>query len=417
MDYIEEILSLGMRLLKYESVYGHGGIAPDAVFGKTIVACHREMLAYCQSLGMTTYLDPEGMYSYAETSQSASYIAILVHLDVVPAGELEQWENPPFEPVIIDDKLVARGAADDKVPAAIAVLTVKKLIDEGVNMKYPIRIVFGSDEETRFRCIEKYKRMHAPPKYTLIFDGTFPFAFSEKHLLNYELRTGIDLEIYGGESYNSVMDRVVWGSGDEAIEVSGKSAHASRPMLGENALIKLAYMNPEANALFKIVNQLFEPSGHHKLPFMKEEEKNEKDETTMCLGMVRNGTLYVDLRIPPNVALSQFVEAFESSMETLGITPVQIDLLKGSTTDVKSDFSRTLLKCYQEITGDQDSQPFVTGSATYGRSYETNCISFGPRMHYHITNTHKPNEFISFDLIENAFAIYVHTLKTMEEAL
>jgi len=104
-------------------------------------------------------------------------------------------------------------------------------------------------------------------------------------------------------------------------------------------------------------------------------------------------------------------------MVTLGITPVQIDLLKGSITDVKSDFSRALLKCYQEITGDHDSQPFVTGSATYGRSYETNCISFGPRMHYHITNTHKPNEFISFDLIENAFAIYVHTLKTMEEAL
>jgi acetylornithine deacetylase/succinyl-diaminopimelate desuccinylase-like protein len=64
-----------------------------------------------------------------------------------------------------------------------------------------------------------------------------------------------------------------------------------------------------------------------------------------------------------------------------------------------------------------ESLPFMTGSATYGRSYETNCLSFGPRMPYHITNTHKPNEFISFELIENAFEIYVHTLKTMEEEL
>jgi succinyl-diaminopimelate desuccinylase len=67
---------------------------------------------------MHTYLDPEGMYSYAETGQADDYIAILVHLDVVPPGEIDQWAHPPFDPVIIDDKLVARGAADDKVPSS-----------------------------------------------------------------------------------------------------------------------------------------------------------------------------------------------------------------------------------------------------------------------------------------------------------
>lgn len=415
MNYIDEILSLGMRLIKYESVHGHGGTASNAVFGKTIVDCHREVLDYCQSFGMTTYLDPEGMYSYAQTGQAEAYIAILVHLDVVPAGELDQWAHPPFEPVVVEDKLIGRGAADDKVPAAIAVLAVKKLLDTGVELKYPIRIVFGSDEETGFRCIEKYKRMHTPPKFTLIFDGTFPFAFSEKHLLNYELCTGIDVDVYGGESYNSVMDHVVWKNGEDTVVGSGKSAHASRPTLGENALVKLAYMNPDANALFEKVNQLFEPSGHHKLTFLN--EVPEKDEITMCLGMVRGGKLYVDVRVPPEVQLDAFVESFEASMKGLDIDPVQMDLLKGSITDVHSDFSKTVLKCYRDMTGDYESQPFVTGSATYGRSYESNCISFGPRMNYHITNTHKPNEFVTFDLIENAFAIYVHTLKTMEEEL
>lgn len=415
MNYFEEILSLSKRLLKYESIYGHGGITPDAIFGKTIVDCHKEVLAYCRTLGMHTYLDPEGMYSYAETGQADDYIAILVHLDVVPPGEIDQWANPPFEPVIIDDKLVARGAADDKVPAAIAVLAVKKLMDEGVPLNYPIRIVFGSDEETGFRCIEKYKRMHAPPKFTLIFDGTFPFAYSEKHLLNYALHTGVEVELHGGESYNAVMDHVVWKRGEECVEVSGISAHASRPTAGENALIKLAYMNPEANGVFKCVNQIFEPDGHHQLPFLQ--NPHERDETTLCLGMVRNGVLYVDLRVPPDVALEPFTEAFEAYMRSLGITPTQTDLLRGSITDMASDFSKTVLKCYREMTGDMESLPFMTGSATYGRSYESNCLSFGPRMPYHITNTHKPNEFISFELIENAFEIYVHTLKTMEEEL
>nr|WP_255814082.1 M20/M25/M40 family metallo-hydrolase [Acidaminobacter sp. JC074] len=353
------------------------------------------------------------MYAYAETGESDEYIAILTHLDVVPAGDLNHWEHPPFEPKIVDDKLIARGAADDKVPAALAVLAVKQLLDEKVDMKYPIRIIFGSDEETGFRGIQKYKEIHKAPKYTLVFDGTFPFSYSEKHLLNYELHTESQIKLHGGQGYNSVMDRVVW-HGRDKIQVKGKSAHASRPTQGENALVKLAYMNPDSDPLFELVNNLIEPSGDHKLTCLEEIYKKD---TTMCFGMVRDGVIYADLRVPPEVDLNDFVDAFEEEMKALKIKPVQTDILFGSVTNMTSEFSKTVLSCYQDITGDYESVPFKTGSATYGRSFETNCLSFGPRMNYHITNTHKANEFISFDLIENAFNIYVHTLKTIEEEL
>ncbi len=211
------------------------------------------------------------------------------------------------------------------------------------------------------------------------------------------------------------MDHVVWRVGDKTVEVSGKSAHASRPTLGENALIKLAYLNPESNDLFRLVNSIFEPDGEHKLTF--EEAIRHKKDISMCIGKVRNGTLYVDLRVPPELELDRFADAYEETMKSYGIRPVQTDCLPGSITKIDSEFSKVALKCYQDITGDYESQPYSTGSATYGRSYETGCITFGPRMHYHITNTHRPNEFITFDLIDNAFAIYVHTLKTMEEEL
>jgi hypothetical protein len=194
-------------------------------------------------------------------------------------------------------------------------------MDEGVPLNYPIRIVFGSDEETGFRCIEKYKRMHAPPKFTLIFDGTFPFAYSEKHLLNYALHTGMDIDLHGGESYNAVMDHVIWKHDREVVEVSGKSAHASRPTVGENALIKLAYMNPEANGVFKIVNQIFEPRWASSSCRFYRTRRN-REETTLCLGMVRNGVLSRGSKGATGyMALEVFTDAFEAYMRSLGIDP------------------------------------------------------------------------------------------------
>ena len=36
------------------------------------------------------------------------------HYDVVPPEPYEQWETPPFEPTVVGDRIVARGAADNK---------------------------------------------------------------------------------------------------------------------------------------------------------------------------------------------------------------------------------------------------------------------------------------------------------------
>jgi acetylornithine deacetylase/succinyl-diaminopimelate desuccinylase-like protein len=78
----------------------------------------------------------------------APTVVVYGHYDVQPVDPLDQWSSPPFEPVVVGERMLARGAADDKgqvhahVMAASAILATRGGLP--VNVKY----VFEGEEES-----------------------------------------------------------------------------------------------------------------------------------------------------------------------------------------------------------------------------------------------------------------------------
>ena len=72
------------------------------------------------------------------------------HTDVVPAGNIEQWRYPPFEPTVKDGFLFGRGAADMKGSLASMVVAVEEFISANPDHQGSIGFLITSDEEGPF---------------------------------------------------------------------------------------------------------------------------------------------------------------------------------------------------------------------------------------------------------------------------
>jgi succinyl-diaminopimelate desuccinylase len=69
------------------------------------------------------------------------------HTDVVPTGPREEWRSDPFEPLIVDGTLYARGAADMKSSLAAMVTATERFIARHPRHAGSLAFLFTSDEE------------------------------------------------------------------------------------------------------------------------------------------------------------------------------------------------------------------------------------------------------------------------------
>src|SRR5262245_3396886 len=80
------------------------------------------------------------------------------HYDVQPPDPLELWRHPPFEPTVEGDKLVARGATDDKGQSYAHVKGVAAMLAERGSLPVNVKFLIEGEEESGGESIDRYVR-------------------------------------------------------------------------------------------------------------------------------------------------------------------------------------------------------------------------------------------------------------------
>ncbi|MEX2540338.1 MAG: dipeptidase [Trueperaceae bacterium] len=122
-------------------------------------------------------------------SETAPTVLVYGHYDVQPPDPLELWYSPPFEPAVVDGKIVARGASDDKGQIYAHVKAAESLLAEHADAAVNLVFLVEGEEEvssTNLAPFIEANKERLKSDVVLISDGAM--LGPDKPSLNYGLR-------------------------------------------------------------------------------------------------------------------------------------------------------------------------------------------------------------------------------------
>jgi len=442
-EYIEENSELMLDILaKLISFPSENVQNSDYPFGLANAQCLDYALSLCQEWGMKT-VNHDYYVGYGEIGEGDKILGIGTHLDVVPAGS--GWDSDPYVMTIKDGKAYGRGASDDKGPTAAALMALKYLIDNNVDLKKRIRIVFGSNEESGFACIHKYIEKEGQFEMGFVPDGPFPCCFGEKGIIRITLssknlvfksiKSGVAANVVPNNCELTLASKLVDKTKVEdylknsplitysltedndllTMTTQGRAAHASRPELGINAAayaIEALIAGGLKDAAIEEIYDKFKTEMHGESCGINLVDKYGK--LTLNIGLIEvvdnNIEVTIDIRCPVTHKNEEVLSVLEKTIKNWQFTIVRLS--PGMYIPEDSDFVSSLISIYREVTGD-DSQPETMGGGTYARVLD-NTVAFG-MGDKEDTHAHDANEFIRVDKLKRAVEIYIKTLLWMLE--
>ncbi len=393
----DEMTAFLGKLIAVPSVQGE---AEDGFpFGKEPAKALGIMLKKCEESGFAV----ENVENYAGSADINSLepeLAILSHLDVVPEGS--GWKGDPFTMRREGDKLIGRGTIDDKGPAVAALYAAKAVKELGLPLKKGVRLIFGTNEENGSADMAYYRSKKQLPPMVFTPDGEYPVINAEKGML----RVYFSAPFWGADiSAGTVINAVPQSCTVDRLVFSGRSAHASTPEKGENAITKFLSECEGDDSLISGLKELF-PHGEFDgkscgLGF----SDDISGKMTCVLSMLNTveGRIYggVDIRFPLDRTKAEISRIICGKLIYAGFDIDSCEGVEPHCTDDNSTFVQALLKTYEKVTG-ETGKCIAIGGGTYVHEIEGG-VAFGAEFPGTDHNMHSPEEFITVDeLLKNA---------------
>ncbi|KQV17330.1 hypothetical protein ASC97_30550 [Rhizobium sp. Root1203] len=156
---------------------------------------------------------PIVLAKWPSTTLHAPHVLFYCHYDVQPAGPLEQWTSPPFDPHLErgstgKEQIVARGASDDKGQLMTFIEACRSIIHATGNLPVNLTIVAEGEEEVGSPSLSAFLSKHASllrSDVAFVCDGemwdpvTPAIATSLRGILSEEVTiTGAEADLHSG---------------------------------------------------------------------------------------------------------------------------------------------------------------------------------------------------------------------------
>lgn len=349
--------------------------------------------------------NPEFPCVLAQIGQEEGFSVILNgHVDVVPAGDRNQWDFDPFSGEITENQILGRGTSDMKAGVAGMLFAMKILAESKVKLNGNIRLHIVSDEESggeygsRFLCENGY-------------------ADNANACLIGEPTSNNNIEI--GQK----------GGLHLILKSYGKSAHGSLGgFKGENAILKLGKVLDKLQALTKIEGN-FKESQQNALKNSKMIAEKAIGEpgvgevishVSANVGLIHGGTrpnmvpdyceATVDVRLPIGVNHQEIIDTVNHCLEgTEGIECEYHWNSEGNYTEESEAIVQTVKKYAEQLWGITVTPAYQWASSD-AREYRAKGI---PTIQYGPANTegiHSYNENVDIEDVIKSSQIYLLAL-------
>lgn len=416
--------------------------AEGAPFGAEVRCMYDMALADCEAEGFVT----RGFEGYALDATlpgaSEEAIAVLGHLDVVPAGD--GWQVDPFAAVREGDKLIGRGTSDDKGPALCALYAMRAIKEAGVPLKKSIRLILGCDEESGWEDMAYYAQHVGLPKVGFSPDASFPIINTEKAMFGMTLtapaaKEGLQVKaMHTGERTNVIPGEskaLLAGGAEVAAQVAAYAEKTGLPytaevtdegvwVTAEGIPGHSAYPTGRRNAIGMMLLLLKELGVQGAFRTLADVVGLESDGASLgcaCADEISGpltcnmGILHLedgvikctlDMRVPVAGDLDQLEVSAKAALP--GFTAVRVSKKEPHHVPAESELVTALLSAYHEETG-LPAHPQSTGGGTYAKVLEQG-VAFGASFPDDEDLAHQAGEYVYISKMMTATKIYANAL-------